>query len=278
MLPNNKLEAVETIMSQIEYELKEDIACIRLTRPSKRNALSDQMLKELGQAVDKAALEAKAAIIYGEGKHFSAGLDLAEHIEKTAMEGIQGSRNWHAVFSRIQRGSIPYFCALHGAVVGGGLELASVTHVRIADESTYFALPEGLRGIFVGGGGSVNISRLMGVARMTDLMLTGRVLSSEEAEHYGVITYITPDGSSFDKAFELAKIASKNAPLSNYAIINALPRINDSGFDEGMFFESMIASLTQTTTEAKDGLREFLDKKSKRLDIPDKESSNEDGD
>jgi enoyl-CoA hydratase/carnithine racemase len=258
-------------MSQIEYELRDGVACIQLTRPDKRNALSDRMLEELGQAVDKAALEAKAAIIYGAGKHFSAGLDLAEHIEKTAMQGIQGSRNWHAVFSRIQRGTIPYFCALHGAVVGGGLELAAATHVRIADASTYFALPEGQRGIFVGGGGSVNISRLMGVARMTDLMLTGRVLSSEEAERYGVVTYITPDGGCFERAFELAKIASKNAPLSNYAIINALPRINDSGFDEGLFFESMIASLTQTTAEAKQGLQEFLDKKAQRLHIPDAE-------
>lgn len=255
-------------MSQIEYQLKENIACIRLSRPTKRNALSDLMLEELGQAVDRAAGEAKAAIIYGQGKHFSAGLDLAEHVEKTAMEGLQGSRNWHAVFSRIQRGTIPYFCALHGAVVGGGLELAAVTHVRIADQSSYFALPEGLRGIFVGGGGSVNISRLMGVARMTDLMLTGRVLNTEEAERYGIITYITADGGAFDKALELAKIAASNAPLSNYAIINALPRIHNSGYDEGLFFESAVASLTQTTTEAKDRLREFLDKKAERLAIP----------
>lgn len=256
-------------MSQVAYELKEEIACIRLSRPQKRNAMSDSMLAELAEAVDRASAEAKAAIIYGEGKHFCAGLDLAEHVEKTPLQGIQGSRSWHAVFSRIQRGTIPFFSALHGAVVGGGLELASCTHVRVADENTYFALPEGQRGIFVGGGGSVNISRLMGVARMMDLMLTGRVLDSKEAEHYGIITYITPDGSAFDKAFELAKKTATNSPFSNYAIINALPRINDTGFDEGMFFESMIASFTQTTPEAIQGLREFLDKKAQRLAIPD---------
>jgi enoyl-CoA hydratase/carnithine racemase len=256
-------------MSHIAYELKDEVACIRLSRPEKRNALSDAMLNDLGDAVDRAQKEAKAAIIYGEGKHFSAGLDLAEHVEKSVLEGIQGSRSWHAVFSRIQRGSIPFFSALHGAVVGGGLELASCTHVRIADESTYFALPEGQRGIFVGGGGSVNISRLMGVARMMDLMLTGRVLSTEEAERWSVVSYITPDGTSFDKAFELASKAATNSAFSNYAIINALPRINDSGFDEGMFFESMIASLTQTTPEAIQGLREFLEKKAQRLAIPD---------
>lgn len=255
-------------MSQVSYELIENIACIKLTRPEKRNAMSDSMLAELGIFVDRAAVEAKAAIIYGEGKHFCAGLDLSEQVEKTAMQGIQGSRSWHAVFGRIQRGAIPYFSALHGAVVGGGLELAATTHVRVADESTYFALPEGQRGIFVGGGGSVNISRLMGVARMTDLMLTGRVLSSTEAENMGLITYVTPDGSAFEKAFELAKKAASNAPLSNYAIINGLQRIHDSGYDEGMFFESMMASLTQTTPEAIERLNEFLNKKAARLDIP----------
>lgn len=258
-------------MSQIAYELKQDIACIKLSRPEKRNAMSDSMLAELGDAVDRAATEAKAAIIYGEGKHFCAGLDLSEQVEKTPIQGIQGSRSWHAVFSRIQRGAIPYFCALHGAVVGGGLELAATAHVRVADQSTYFALPEGQRGIFVGGGGSVNITRIMGVSRMTDLMLTGRVLSSQEAENYGVITYITPDGEAFDKAFELAQKAASNAPLSNYTIINALQRIHDSGYDEGMFFESMLASFTQTTPEATERLNEFLNKKAARLAIPDQD-------
>lgn len=252
----------------IEYSLIDDIACIQLTRPSKRNALSDQMMQELGRAAEKASREAKAAIIYGSGKHFCAGLDLAEHVEKTALEGIESSRNWHDVFSRIQRGNIPYVSALHGGVVGGGLELACVTHIRVAAKNTYFALPEGARGIFVGGSGSVNISRILGVARMTDLMLTGRVLTSEEAERFGLVAYIEEDEQLFDKALALAKVAANNPPLSNYAILNAIPRICDSGHDEGLFFESIMASLTQTTDEAKSRLLEFLDKKSKPLNIP----------
>lgn len=140
----------------------------------------------------------------------------------------------------------------------------------MADPDTWFALPEGSRGIFVGGGGSVNITRLMGVARMTDLMLTGRVLNTDEAERYGIVNYIAEEGRALEKAFALAKIAAKNAPLSNYSIINGLQRIHDSGYDEGLFFESMMAALTQTTDEAKERLEEFLAKKAKRLDIPDK--------
>ncbi|WP_159590543.1 crotonase/enoyl-CoA hydratase family protein [Chelativorans xinjiangense] len=255
-------------MALVNYEIDDGIAVLTLCRPQKRNAMSDAMLADLGAAVDRAAGEARAAVIAGRGEHFCAGLDLSEQVEKSVMEGIAGSRGWHAVFSRIQRGAIPYFVALHGAVVGGGLELAAAGHVRVADANTRFALPEGQRGIFVGGGGSVNVARLMGVARMTDMMLTGRVLSADEAERYGIVTYLTEPGGALARAKELAKLAAKNAPLSNYAIVNALQRIHDSGYDEGLFFESMIASLTQATPEAHERLRAFLDKKAERLAIP----------
>lgn len=255
-------------MPLVEYEIHGDVAVLTLNRPEKRNAMSDAMLKDLGAAVDRAADEAKAAVLRANGKHFCAGLDLSEHAEKSMMDGIAGSRGWHAVFSRIQRGTIPYFVALSGAVIGGGLELAAVGHVRVAETNTYFALPEGQRGIFLGGGGSANATRLMGVPRVMDLMLTGRVLSAEEAERYGTVNYLTPSGSAFDKAMELARTAANNAPLSNYLIINALQRIHDSGYDEGLFFESVAASLTQGTPEARERLRAFLDKKSARLPIP----------
>lgn len=254
-------------MALVEYELRGNVAVLRLNRPEKRNALSDAMLADLGEAVDRAAEEAKVAVIAGHGRHFSAGLDLAEHADKTVMQGIDGSRSWHRVFARIQRGAIPYVCALHGGVIGGGLELAATAHIRVADETAQFAMPEAQRGIFLGGGGSVNITRLMGVPLVTDLMLTGRVLSAKEAEHFGVVTYVTGEGGALDKALELAETIATNAPLSNYITINALQRIHDSGYDEGLFFESMIASLTQSTPEAIEGLRAFLEKRSKRLDV-----------
>ena len=153
----------------------------------------------------RASVEAKAAVIHGAGEHFSAGLDIAEHAEKSPIEGIHGSRRWHAVFDTIQRGAIPFVAALHGAVVGGGLELAASTHIRVADRTAFFALPEGQRGIFVGGSGSVRIARLMTLARMTDLMLTGRVLSAEEGERFNLVQYLVEPGAALDKAKALAR-------------------------------------------------------------------------
>ena len=112
-------------------------------------------------------------VIHGIGDHFSSGLDLSELTEHDATEGLRHSQMWHRVFDRIQYSRVPVIAALKGAVIGGGLELACAAHIRVAEPSAYFALPEGQRGIFVGGGGSVRLPRLIGVARMTDMMLTG---------------------------------------------------------------------------------------------------------
>ena len=169
----------------------------------------------------------------------------------------------------IQRGKLPWFSALHGAVVGGGLELASSTHVRVADRSAFFALPEGQRGIFVGGGASVRTARLMGVARMTDMMLTGRAIDVETAENWNVVQYVVDEGAALDKAIELATQAATNAEISTYAIIHALPRIQDMGADDGLFVESFIASFTATSPEAEERLNAFLQKKAGKVERPD---------
>src|SRR5580704_2846629 len=107
----------------VTYQLEGAIALIGLDRPAKRNALSDAMVEELRGAVLRASSEAKVGIIFGQGDHFSAGLDLAEHAERTPIEGIHHSRKWHAIFEHIERGAIPFLSALYGAVVGGGMEL-----------------------------------------------------------------------------------------------------------------------------------------------------------
>ncbi len=252
----------------VTYALEGEIALIALNRPEKRNAISDVVVEALAGAIERASREARAGVIHGVGEHFCSGLDLAEHMTKTPIEGIHGSRRWHAVFERIQRGTIPFVAALTGAVVGGGLELAASTHIRVADATAFFALPEGQRGIFVGGSGSVKVARLMSVARMTDLMLTGRVLDAEEAERCNLVQYVVAQGTALAKAKELARIAANNAPLSNYAIINALPRIQDMAQDDGLFVESLMASFTQTDPEANERLKAFLDKRAAKVAAP----------
>jgi enoyl-CoA hydratase/carnithine racemase len=144
-------------------------------------------------------------------------------------------------------------------VVGGGLELASAAHVRVAERNRFYGLPEGQRGLFVGGGGSVRIPRLIGVARMADMMLTGRVLDANEAQQAGLSTYLVEPGQGLAQGLALARKIAEHAPLSNYAVMHALPRIADMSQSDGLFVESMMAAIAQGEEGAKLRIRDFLE-------------------
>lgn len=238
---------------------KKEIAVVRLTRAAKRNALSDGLIAALRDTFQNLPASVRAAVIDGEGEHFCAGLDLSELKERDAGEGLHHSRSWHVALDAVQYGPVPVIAALHGAVVGGGLELASAAHIRVADATTFYALPEGTRGIFVGGGGSVRIPRLMGAARMTDMMLTGRVFDADQGERYGVVNYRVGDGAGLAKGIELAKKIAGNAPMTAFAVMHALPRIVEMSPSEGLFAESLMAASASNTPEAQARLRAFLE-------------------
>jgi enoyl-CoA hydratase/carnithine racemase len=242
-----------------------EIAVVRIVRPAKRNALSDGVMAELAAVIDSFPDTVRAAVLDGEGDHFCAGLDLSELSERDAGQGLHHSRSWHRILERVQYGPVPFIAALHGAVVGGGLELASACHIRVADDTTFYALPEGSRGIFVGGGGSVRIPKLIGVSRMTDMMLTGRVYNAADGERIGMAQYLVPQGTAFDKAFELAVRVAQNAPLTNYALMHALPRIAEQSADHGFLAESMMAAIAQSAPEAKQRVKAFLDGKAAKV-------------
>src|SRR5690349_11522840 len=136
-------------MEQIRLERRGAVALARLARPEKRNAINDALIDEIEALFRAPPEDARAIVLHGEGGHFSAGLDLSEHRARDAFEVMQHSRRWHRAFEALQFGRVPVVAALTGAVIGGGLELASVCHVRVADASAFYQLPEGQRGIFV---------------------------------------------------------------------------------------------------------------------------------
>jgi (methylthio)acryloyl-CoA hydratase len=154
---------------------------------------------------------------------------------------------------------------LHGAVIGGGLELAAAAHVRVAEESAYYALPEGQRGIFVGGGGSVRLPRLIGASRMMEMMLTGRSYSAQEGQALGLSHYLVEPGAGLAKGIDLARKIAANSALSNYAVMHALPRIAEAGGPSGYMLESLMAALTQGDGEAKERKQAFLDKRAGKV-------------
>lgn len=249
----------------LSLEILGPVAIVRLTRPKKRNALNDALILAIRSTFESLPETVRAALIDGEGDHFCAGLDLSELKERDAGQGLMHSRMWHAALERVQYGPVPVVAALHGAVVGGGLELASACHIRVADDSTFYALPEGSRGIFVGGGGAVRIPRLIGAARMTDMMLTGRVYNATDGERAGFAQYLVPTGQAFDKALEIARRIAENAPLTNYALQHALPRIAEQPADQGFLTEAMMAAIAQSAPEAKQRVRDFLEGKAAKV-------------
>ena len=241
------------------------VAHLRLNRPAKRNALNDALIAELHRAFIGLPEAAKVVVLSGEGEHFSAGLDLSELNERSVAEGIVHSRSWHAAFEQIQFGRVPVIAVLHGAVVGGGLELAASAHIRVAEASTFYGLPEGQRGLFVGGGGSARIPRLVGASRMADMMLTGRVYDAEEGLRIGMSQYLVGAGEGLAKAMALAEKVATNAPLSNFAVMHALPRIADQTQADGLFTESLMAAIAQGDHAAKDRMRAFLEGKAGKV-------------
>lgn len=251
----------------LSVEMSGAVALVTIRRAAKRNALSDALVQALRNCFDNLPAEAKAAVLHGEGEHFCAGLDLSEVRENNTTEGVHHSRMWHAAFERVQFGRVPVVAVLRGAVVGGGLELASAAHIRVAEPSAFYALPEGQRGLFVGGGGSVRISRLIGVARMSDMMLTGRVLDAEEGHSAGVTQYLTAPGAGLAKGMALAERIAANAPMSNYGVMHVLPRIADQSIQDGMMTEALMAAVAASDPDTRGRLAAFLDQKTNKVRV-----------
>ncbi|UXU75367.1 MULTISPECIES: crotonase/enoyl-CoA hydratase family protein [unclassified Paracoccus (in: a-proteobacteria)] len=234
------------------------VATVTLNRAAKRNALSAETIEELVTVFSAMPTSgARAVVLRAEGPHFCAGLDLVEHGRegRSPAEFMRICLRWHEAFNKIEYGGIPVIAALKGAVVGGGLELASSVHIRVMDETTYFGLPEGQRGLFTGGGATIRVPRLIGQARMVDMMLTGRLYSGDEAVAVGLAQYRTADSEAL--AYDLARRAAQNTPLSNFAICSGISHMqNMSGLDAA-YAEATLAGIVNTQDAAKGRLDSF---------------------
>jgi enoyl-CoA hydratase/carnithine racemase len=222
----------------VSYDQDGDIALIGLNRPEKHNALSRELSAQLKAAAIRAGEEARVAVVYSHGENFCAGLDLREastwmtnQLERFRHRMLRNGR----AFEDIARSPIPVIAAISGACIGGG--------------------------------GSVRIARLLGVGRMTDLMLTGRVLTTAEAERFGVIQYAVAKGKHLERAKSLAARVAENAPMTNWAIVNGLPRIQDFSHEDGLFVEGLLSG-TVSTPESGERLKAFLEKRAKPLGKP----------
>ncbi len=256
-------DASTTVVSQHGAILK-----IGINRAHKRNSLNDGAILALEDIFSAIPADIRAVVIHGIGDHFSAGLDLSELTERDATEGIHHSMMWHRCFEKIEFGRVPVVAALKGAVIGGGLELACACHIRVAEANAFYALPEGQRGIFVGGGGAVRLPRLIGTHRMADMMLTGRSYGAAEGVSLGFSQYLVGEGESEERAMAVAEQCAKTAPMTAFAVMHALPRAGEGDPKTGYMLEALMASIAQSDKEAKARVRAFLDKKAAKVSAP----------
>jgi (methylthio)acryloyl-CoA hydratase len=252
----------------VTVETQGAVTTVTLAREKLRNAINEEMLQEIETAFRKPSKATRCFVLAAEGQHFCAGLDLREHYEKdrTPLEFMAVCQAWHRAFDVIQFSGIPVVAALQGAVVGGGLELAAAAHVRIADATTFFALPEGQRGIFTGGGATVRLARIITPARMVDMMLSARSYDAKRGLDLGLCHEIVGAGEALAKAQTLASQISTHPPTTNFAIVTGIARINDMSTTDGLFTEALLAMAVQSNPDIKNRLQDFFSKKTKRLE------------
>lgn len=254
-------------LDNLDIRVEQNIAVVKLNRPSKRNALDLSTIEDLVRLfsyLPKSGI--KAVVLGANGEHFCAGLDLVEHHQeqRTAFDFMHVCLRWHEAFNKMEYSGIPVIAALHGAVVGGGLELASAAHIRVADETTYFALPEGQRGLFTGGGATIRVADLVGKARMIDMMLTGRIYKDQEAVDVGLCQYLV-EGSSEEKAIALAHRAAENPSLSNFAICSTISHVQNMSALDASYTEAMMAGMVNTQADANERLAAFANKQAAKV-------------
>nr|WP_321249985.1 methylthioacryloyl-CoA hydratase [uncultured Ruegeria sp.] len=249
-------------------ERENGLYVVTLNRPSKRNALDVATIEELIRFFSGARMAGvRAVVLAGEGNHFCAGLDLVEHwkADRSPDDFMHVCLRWHEAFNKMEYGGVPIIAALKGAVVGGGLELASAAHIRVIDPGTYFALPEGQRGIFTGGGATIRVSDMIGKYRMIDMILTGRVYQGQEAVDLGLAQYITEEGGSMAKAMELAEQIAQNLPLTNFAICSAISHLNNMSGMDAAYAEAVVGGVVNTQPAARERLEAFANKTAARV-------------
>ena len=254
-----------TLPPSLVYRREGDVGILELARPEKRNALDDATIAGLHAFFDAPPDGIGAVVLHAQGEHFSGGLDLTGVAERSVSDGVHHSMRWHRAFHALEFGTIPVVAVLRGAVIGGGLELAAAAHVRVAEDSAFYALPEGQRGIFVGGGGAVRLPRLIGTARVMDMILTGRVYDADGGERIGISQYRAENGAGLALALDLARAMAANAPLTNFAIMHALPRIGEAPTEIGFLTEALVSAVAQGDPAAKARVQAFLHKKAAKV-------------
>jgi enoyl-CoA hydratase/carnithine racemase len=246
----------------VEKNVADKVGIVTLNRPDVRNAINPAMTEELGQALE--ALdddpEIRAVILTGGPKVFAAGGDIAVMVEKTVLEQFYRKMLTDLTF-KMEKMAKPIIAAIAGFALGGGCELAMACDIRIATKSAKLGQPEINIGIIPGAGGTVRLTRLVGIGKAKELVMTGKLISAEEACRINLVNAVVEDDKLMEEALNMAKSMTRHSPvalsLAKYSVQNAA----ETDLHTATNLERACFSIAFASEDQKEGMRAFLEKR-----------------
>jgi enoyl-CoA hydratase/carnithine racemase len=255
-------------LANVLYEKKGSIAYVTVNRPKVLNALNTPTWKDLRTAFEDARDDAavRGVILTGAGdKAFIAGADISELADATAIEAEQSSSFGQAVLNLIENLGKPVIAAINGFALGGGCETAMACTIRLATERARFGQPEVTLGLVPGGGGTQRLPRLVGKGRALQLILSGEMISAQEAYRIGLVNEVLPDADLMTRAEAVLKKISSNAPVAVKLALEATNRGLETSQSEGLSLEASYFGLCAATQDKREGTSAFLEKRAPRF-------------
>ncbi len=248
----------------ITYEVKDNIGYITFNRPKVLNALNRRTVEELGECLLAARQDAsvRVLILTGAGeKAFVAGADINELAQRTPVDGKDFSLFGQQIFHRLETMGKPSIAAINGFALGGGCELALSCTIRLASRTARLGQPEVKLGILPGYGCSQRLARLCGKGVAHELILTGEMISAEEALRIGLVNHVTELSELMPLAESIAKKIIANAPLAVKYAMEAVEHGMEMPQEEGLFLEATLFGLCCATEDMREGTRAFIEKR-----------------
>jgi enoyl-CoA hydratase len=245
-------------------ETADRVRTLTVNRPEKLNALNGDVMAALDAAIEAARSDAAVGVVVITGageKSFIAGADIGELSKLSPVEGRAHALRGQALLRKLETLGKPVIAAINGYALGGGCELALACTIRIASENARFGQPEVKLGILPGYGGSQRLPRIVGKGRAMQLCLTAEQIDAAEAHRIGLVNKVVPPGQALAAAREMATAILANGPLACMFVLDAIGRGLEMPLEEGLFFEATLFGLCAATSDTKEGMTAFLEKR-----------------
>ncbi|BDF68567.1 short-chain-enoyl-CoA hydratase [Oscillospiraceae bacterium] len=253
-------------MGFVKTEQKGHVAILTIDRPEALNALTADVLRDLGEAMDavEANDEAYVVILTGAGRSFVAGADIGEMKPLTAVEGKAWGNAGNDVFLKVENCTKPVIAAINGFALGGGCELAMACDIRLASEKAKFGQPEVGLGITPGFGGTQRLARIVGTGRAMELIFTAKTIDAAQAEKIGLVNAVCPPEELMDKAMEMAEMIAAQAQVAVRESKRCIRKGIQTDINTGLAFEAEAFGLCFSTADQREGMSAFLEKRKEK--------------